>query len=144
VRAVLAVVLVLAVAGCTDDSAGSPASTAAVPVTSTTTTAAPVLQGRCLEYTQAFTDGATRSPEAAAAARKAFLQLEQDVPDELRPDVQTFIGWFDELQALYADHDNDSAAIMADPRFTQLFDDQAVIDANGRIGAWLQAECAAP
>ena len=136
-RRLLAVVMVAALAGCSDDAGGSSATMA-----SATSTTIAALVGRCAEYTRAFAAGSTSGTEAVATARATFVSLEQDVPDELQPDVRTFITWFDELQQLYADHDNQSAEIVADPRFTQLFDDQAVIDANARIGAWLQQECA--
>jgi hypothetical protein len=96
-------------------------------------------------FSQAFgsaTSGADLSDEA-----EAFQEFAENAPEEIRDDMQTLAGAYEEIVVALADVDltpgeTPSAAQVA--QLTQALssiDSAGVTEASTRIGAWAQANC---
>ncbi|MEA2828374.1 MAG: hypothetical protein QOG43_2813 [Actinomycetota bacterium] len=159
IRHAVGVLLVGAVAlvGCggSDDNTASTATT--VKSTATTTSAGGVTQARCAEAATAMAQAATDIPLALSGTTESlrnsvdkFKTFASSAPSEIRDDLQTIAGGYDDFVQVLADA-NITPASGQTPTAEDAAKIQAAADALGtpsfkaataRVQAWFTANCA--
>src|SRR3954452_479900 len=73
----------------------------------------------------------------------AMDNLRDDVPEELRDDMDVVADAYAKLADIYAKHDYNFAKAATDPDLQQFFTDTKFSEASNNITEWLQSECGA-
>jgi len=73
----------------------------------------------------------------------AMDNLKDDVPEELRDDMEVVAEGWNKLADIYAEHDYDFTKAATDPELQEFFSDTKFTDASSNVSEWLESECGA-